>query len=329
MVWPTMKSITSLTILVLARSLSFGAGSEPEWAYGTAATSAQPPATTSRAANPDNGPKSLPGSASTFTRAEIGNPFGPADWFPNDHPSTPPIVANGRKPGIWACALCHYQNGKGRPENAGVAGLPVSYFVQQMRDFKNGLRRSADPQKRNTNLMINYAKEMTGAEVQAAAEYFGSMKWTPWIRVVETRTVPKTRLSVGMYLPLDGDGKEPIGDRIIEVPENPVATEELRNPRSGFIAYVPLGSVKKGEVLVKTGGGKTTACGVCHGADLNGMGPVPGIAGRSPSYVGRELYDMQQSTRSGEWTSLMKPVVSQLSNEDMLDIAAYTASLQP
>ena len=87
------------------------------------------------------------------------------------------------------------------------------------------------------------------------------MKWTPWIKVVETDSVPKTRISVGMFLPLEGGGKEPIGERIIEVPEDTDATEVLRNPRSGFIAYVPLGSIKKGEALVTTGESKTVRCG--------------------------------------------------------------------
>jgi cytochrome c553 len=103
----------------------------------------------------------------------------------------------------------------------------------------------------------------------------------------------------------------------------------LRDARSGFFAYVPVGSIKKGEALVTTGGGKTTACAICHGADLRGMGPVPGLAGRSPSYMVRQMFDMQQGMRKGVWTELMKPVVSKLSEEDMLAIAAYTASRMP
>jgi cytochrome c553 len=244
----------------------------------------------------------------------------------------PDIVAHGRRDAqINACSLCHYPNGKGRAENAGVSGLPYSYFVQTMMDFKNDLRKSADTRKANTNRMIAFAKAMTDDEIKAAAAYFSSMKWTPWIRVVEADTVPKTRIAGGLFLMLEGDqaGKEPIGMRIIEVPEKTEDTESLRNPRSGFIAYAPPGSIKKGEALVTTGAGKTTQCGVCHGPDLEGLGPVPGIAGRSPSYVVRELHDMQLGTRKGVWTDLMKPVVAKLSAEDMLDIAAYTASRVP
>jgi cytochrome c553 len=118
--------------------------------------------------------------------------------------------------------------------------------------------------------------------------------------------------------------------RIIETPENVEHTEILRDPRSGFIAYVPPGSVKKGEALVTSGGsGKTVACAVCHGADLRGMGPVPGLAGRSPSYLARQMHDMQAGARHGEWTELMKPVVARLTEDDLVSITAYLASRTP
>jgi cytochrome c553 len=278
----------------------------------------------------DESPKHLDGSSGAFTLPQIRDAFGPADWYPGDHPPMPEVVAHGKRPDVRACSLCHYPNGKGRPENAGVAGLPYSYFMQTMTDFRSDARKSADSRKANTNVMIAIAKGMTDEEIQAAAKYFGSMKWTPWIKVVETNTVPKTRIAGGMFLKLDGNETEPIAQRIIEAPDNTEHTEELRDPHSGFTAYVPVGSIKKGEALATTGGGgKTTQCSVCHGADLKGLGPVPGIAGRSPSYTVRQLYDMQQGTRKGVWTDLMKPVVANLSADDMLALAAYTASRTP
>src|SRR5579875_202912 len=130
----------------------------PTWAYGTdpALTGSHQPKTSPTA--PDASLKHLPGSDLAFTEVQIQDRFGPADWFPNDHPKMPEVVAHGRKPEIWACALCHYPNGKGRPENAGVAGYPVEYFIHQMNDFRNGLRKSADTRKQNTNVMIAIAK---------------------------------------------------------------------------------------------------------------------------------------------------------------------------
>ena len=322
-IWVAGTALVSLVVT----SASPSSKEPPTWAYGTdpaLAGNRQPPAPRPVA----NGPQHLPGELA-FSSQQIADRFGPADWFPSAHPKMPDIVAHGRQPEVWACGLCHYPNGKGRPENAGVAGLPVDYFVHQMAAFKSGIRHSADGRKNNTNIMIAIAKAMTDEEIQESANYFGSMAWTSWIKVGETRTVHKTRLSVGMYLPLEGNAVEPIGERIIEMPVDAEATETLRDPRSGFIAYAPIGSTRKGEELVTKGAGKTTACAICHGEDLRGLGPVPGIAGRSPSYLARQLYDMQQGTRSGGWNELMKPVVSRLSEEDILNIVAYTASRKP
>ena len=323
-----MKSMFVVCLILAFAGVCIAADAPPGWAY------AIPPAPPAGAAPatpppPDTSLKHVPGSTLEFTRAQISDAFGPADWFPGDHPKMPPVVAFGKRPDVRACSLCHYPNGKGRPENAGVAGLPVSYFLQTMADFRNGNRKSAEPRKANTNIMIAIAKGMTEDEIKAAAEYFGSMKWSPWIKVVETAMAPKTRIAGGMYLTLEGNEKEAIGGRIIETPENAEETEVLRNPRSGFFAYVPMGSIKKGETLVTTGAGKTTQCGVCHGADLKGMGPVPGIAGRSPSYLVRQMYDMQQGARHGVWADLMKPVVAKLTEDDMVAIAAYASSRVP
>jgi cytochrome c553 len=279
------------------------------------------------AAAPDTTRHRAQGSALSFTLAQVRDTYGPADWFPGDHGEMPAIVKNGRRDAqILACSLCHYPNGKGRPENAGVSGLPVQYFVQTMLDFKNDLRKSSDARKANTNRMIAFAKAMTDEEIRASAAYFGAIKWSPWIKVVEADAVPKTRIAAGMFIPLEGAeaGSEPIGQRIIEVPENTEQTETLRNSHSGFIAYVPRGSVARGEAI-----SARAQCALCHGASLTGLGPVPGIAGRSPSYIVRQLYDFQSGARKGHWGELMKAAVAPMSADDMIAVAAFAASRNP
>ena len=344
-----MKPLSGLPILLSVAITTIAVGQQqssapPSWAYGfTTPPAAAPPGPAPAgqpqrgrgggggggggSAAPDTTRRTLPGSQGAFTLQQIRDQYGPADWYPGDHAQMPPIVAQGRRDAsISACSLCHYPNGKGRPENAGVAGLPYSYFVQTMTDFKNDARKSADTRKANTNRMIAFAKAMTDDEIKAAATYFSSMKWTTWVRVVEVDSVPRTRIAGGMFVPLEGAeaGKEPIGQRIIETPENTEATEVLRNPRAGFVAYVPTGSVKKGETLATTG-----QCALCHGANLTGLGPVPGIAGRSPTYVVRQLNDIKTGVRTGVWSELMKRAVESLSTEDMVNLAAYTASRTP
>lgn len=331
---------TLLAVGVLFTTTLVLAETPPPWAYGftepvpagwvapTTTATAPPPA-----APADPTAYTLPGTNLKFTRAQITDIFAPADFYPEDHAVPPPIVSHGKAPGVWACARCHYANGKGRPENAGIAGLPVEYFVEQLQAFRNGERRSSDPRKPNTKMMAAFADGMTADEMLEAAKYYGAMKATPWIRVVETERVPKTTVSAGMFLQVANADDEPIGDRIIEVPEDPDAVEITRSPRVGFIAYVPLGSIKRGEALVTTGGSnKTVACATCHGPDLTGLsistnGPVPGLAGRSPSYLARQMFDIKSGQRRGVRVELMKPVVSALTNDDMRDIAAYLASL--
>jgi cytochrome c553 len=274
---------------------------------------------------PDDARLSLPGSEGRFTEYQIHYDYGPADWYPGDHPAMPDVVAHGREADkLRACALCHYPNGLGKPENGPAGGLPKAYILEQLEAFRAGTRRSADLRKANTNEMIQIARHLSAEEMQTAAEYFSANTWRPWVRVVEAAAVPKTRPGVnGLFMPLPGNDTEPLGNRILEVPENPELTEKMRSPRSGFVAYVPIGSVANGQALVATGGGKTVQCAICHGADLQGMANVPGIADRPVSYLFRQLYDMKAGTRQ---SALMNPVVANLSDDDMTAIVAYLGS---
>jgi cytochrome c553 len=327
----------------------------PLWAYGfeTPARSsdkAQPQVAPTRELRPNEDPaeqtrpRQARGSRATYSLVDVRDGHNVIDWFPQDHPSPmPPIIKTGPASGSGntsrGCGSCHLPNGKGRPENAPPAGLPVAYFMRQLHDFRNGLRRSADPRKPNTVTMIDLAKAMTDEEMRISAEYFAAIKWTPWIRVVETAMVPKTRIVGNLYLAPNHERVEPIDGRIIEVPEDMEQAETLRNPRSGFVAYVPPGSIEKGKDLVTTGGmrvvgnqivqGKTTPCVTCHGLDLMGVADVPPISGRSPSYIARQLWDIQTGARNGASVQLMKIAIANLNGEDLVNVAAYVSSLMP
>ena len=298
----------------------------PPWAY-LIATPAPPGASAPPPEDP--APKTLAGSSVTLTPPQLRDLFNPPDWHPDSHPAPPEVVAHGRKPDVRACGYCHYPNGQGRPENSALVGLPAEYLVQQMADMRNGLRRSADPNMRPPAAMLAVAKASTVDEDRAAAAYFASFAYKKWVRVVETATVPQNHVAGGTFVPVAGAGTEPIAGRIVEMPED-ARRADLRDSSSGFVAYVPVGSIKKGELLVTTGGnGRTVACGTCHGADLTGLGPVPPLAGRSPSYAVRQMFDLQHGMRRGPWAPLMKTAVAKLTLDDMVAIAAYAASRDP
>ena len=311
----------SLVALLAAGTSALGGEEPPAWAYPV-----NPPDFKPRA---DDGIlRRVPGSNAAYSITQLRDRFIAPVWHPGDHPPLPSVVAEGRKPNVFACGFCHRADGPGGPENANLAGLPAAYIIQQMVDYKSGARRTSVP-KRNVDLMISLSKGISDAEVAAAAAYFSALKPRANIKVVETDAVPKTFVAGWFLAAAKGGEKEAIGRRIIEVPEDLDRFED-RDPRSQFIAYVPIGSIAKGAALVGAGGGgKTLQCAICHGQDLKGLGGVPAIAGRSPSYVVRQLYDIQNDARAGTAAQLMKGPVANLTVDDMLSIAAYLASLAP
>src|SRR5262245_15280489 len=307
--------IIGLLALALLPALVLAA-ENPDWAY---------PVTPKREP-PDNVVlKSVPGSAKKYTQAQIDDGFNPPDWFPDEHPPMPAVVAHGSKPAVRACALCHLPSGDGHPESSSLAGLPVAYTIQQMAEFKNGGRKGI-----RAATMIEIAQTISDTDVKAAAEYFAALKPGVWTKVVETDTVPKSYVGPGGMRFASADGvREPIGNRIIVLPQD-AERAHRRDPHSGFIDYVPPGSIAKGEALVKTGGGgKTTPCAMCHGMNYKGLGDWPSIAGRPPTYVVRQLNDMQSGARSGNAMTLMRGVVAKLTMDDMIAIAAYLGAREP
>ena len=302
-------------------SPSASSASFPAWAY--------PWAPDFKVAPDDGVPRHVPDSTQSFTITQERDLFFVPDWHPEDHPQMPDIVAHGRRPDVRACGSCHRAEGTGGPENASLAGLPAAYIVQQIEDYKSGARKFAGPQRSPSVLMTAIAKATTTEEAQAAAAYFSSLKPKANIKVIEADTVPVSEIARVFYTVSKTGGMEPIGERILEMPVNAEQFEH-RDTRSQFIAYVPKGSIAKGEALARTGGaGVTTPCATCHGPDLRGIAAVPGIAGRSPSYLVRQLYDFQQHARAGSMGALMAGVVEKLSHDDMISLAAYVASLKP
>jgi cytochrome c553 len=279
---------------------------------------------------PDDGTiRKVPDSGAGYTLTQVRDRFLAPDWHPGDHPRMPQIVAHGRKPHVLACGYCHRADGPGGPENASLAGLPYAYIVQQMSDYKSGKRSTALPKRIPQAWMMALGKAITEEEVREAASYFSSLKPRQNIRVVETDRVPKTYVANWFLTAQEGKETELLGERIVETPEN-LEQFESRDARATFVAYVPTGSVSKGAAIASgERGDQAQACANCHGKDLKGQDAVPSIAGRSPSYIVRQLYDIQTGVRAGKGAALMKKPVAGLSLDDLISVAAYLASLNP
>lgn len=296
----------------------------PAWAYAT-----NPPPPPGPPAAVPQGPFQIATSQRSFTRKELSNLFSAPDWRPEDHPAMPEVVSHGREPEVRACAYCHLPTGNGRPENARLAGLPVEYFVAQVKAFRDGSRKSFVEGRAPTINMTKSAVAMRDDEILAAAKYFAALPPQSFVRVVETARVPKSRIAGWLYK-FDTEGEpEPLGERILEGPDD-FEQFELRDPATKYVAYVPEGSVALGKRLAQTwGDSQELECSSCHGPGYKGKEEVPGIAGRSPTSIVRQLYDFKSGARRGGKSSEMDKVVKYMKNSDMLALAAYLASLTP
>ena len=272
----------------------------------------------------------IPGSRASYTVVELTDRFSAPDWFPESHSKMPPVVALGRKPALNACGFCHTPGGQGRPENASLAGLPAAYIVQQVADFKSGARRSpaAEPYA-PTDLMIDTAMQATLDEVRVAADYFSRQRPISRVRVVEADRVPRSQVRGFVYSEDAQGGDEPLGARLLEFTPDPMRHEE-RDDQMQYVAYVPKGSIARGRSMALAGAtGRTVACVGCHGEQLQGIGPIPRLAGRSPTYLLRQMLAFKAGKRTGASGQPMLPVVSNLNIDDMIDAVSYAASLQP
>ena len=316
--FPNIKTSPRLcaAIFISLFSVTAFADGGPSWAYPVA-DKVQP------IALDENESRRVPGSALSYKRKEIDDLFNPPIWFPELNVGMPRVVQSGAPPGVRACAACHLSSGQGHPESGHIAGLPTAYFLRQIEDYRAGRRH--DPV-----WMTKMSAAMTDADAKAAADWFSKIKPISWVRVVEADTIARSYFNKSRKrLPHPDGGVEPLGEKIAEFPSDPVRVVD-RDPNAGFVAYVPKGSLLRGQQLVTQGGeGKTIACAACHGADLKGQADVPRIAGVSPLYTVRQMFAFKTGARKGVHAMQMAPVVERLTPEDITAIAAYTASLAP
>jgi len=297
------------------------AGASLAWAYPAAVKAPLPQAPA--------GPQRVPGSKLTFTGAQINDGDIQVDWFPDEHPKPPAVVVQAHKDGPTPCAECHMVDGQGFLAIPNLSGLPAAYIIQQVQEFRSGRRASWQHDREATREMIEVARKLSDQDLAEAAAYFSSLPRLPRYRVVETDQGPVTKPNFYGWLDIAPGGEmEPIGGRVIEVAED-FPRMVLGDPHTGGVVYAPKGAIGRGEALVKSGGHNGQPCAVCHGADLQGMGDTPALAGRSAAYLARMLWDIKTGARQGPAVTAMLAPVAHQNEADIADVVAFLASLPP
>ncbi len=289
----------------------------PDWAFVIRRDAHDPP---------PPGLVTVPGSKLRVTQAEADDRFNVPDWFPEDHAKPPAVVLHGHAPALVACSYCHLPTGVGSPEDAVIAGLPAAYIAEQIDEFRSGRRQCAVPAVLPCGqAMAKAARAVNEDELKQAAVYFSQIAYRSRIHVIEAAIVPKAEINGFSMARVRGGGTEPIGHRILELADNQLRFEN-GDWRATITAFAPPGSVARGRALVESGAG-ALPCASCHGDHLQGVGTAPPLAGRSPSYLVRQLYDIQYGFRRGPAVAPMLPEVARLDADDRIAIAAYLAAL--
>jgi cytochrome c553 len=264
----------------------------------------------------------VPGSMQGYTRAQLDADDSFPDWFPHDHPPAPRIVMVHAKPGFpLPCADCHMPNGQGDITSPALAGLPKAYIIEQITAFRQGTRSA--PLE-----MIREAQAINDADLDLASAYFSKLSYKPRMRVIETATVPETHWVDFVLVPNRSGAREPIGERIIETSTD-IVSHVVGDYHVENVAWVPPGSITHGAMIASKGAGKALPCESCHGPTLRGVGDIPPLAGRSPTYIVRELIRFRLGQRTNPGAAPMRFEASQLTLKDMVDVAAYAASRKP
>ncbi len=273
------------------------------------------------------GPFRVPGSTLVVTRAQFDQAKGPIDWHPHGHPPAPRSVSGPTRDKTTPCAECHLFNGAGFPAAADLAGLPQSYIVEQVLAFRSAERTSALAGQLNTQEMIKVARGVSPTALRQAAAYYSRLPPPRLLKVVETKTVPKTFPDkYGWLNRSSGHESEPIGDRVVELSED-LPRMMLYDDHVMLIDFVPPGAIERGRKVAEMGGGAAIPCTTCHGARLAGTDTVPPLAGRPAGYIARTLWDIRTGARHNAGVLPMRPVAEGLSPQMIRDLSAYLASL--
>jgi cytochrome c553 len=85
----------------------------------------------------------------------------------------------------------------------------------------------------------------------------------------------------------------------------------------GGASFVAHAGVEQGQVVAK-------GCVSCHGAQGQGMGKTPALAGLKADFIVEQIKAFQSGKRNN---MMMSTIARKLSEQDALDVAAYFASL--
>jgi cytochrome c553 len=89
--------------------------------------------------------------------------------------------------------------------------------------------------------------------------------------------------------------------------------------------------IADGEVIFKQGNKESgvPACAGCHGPNGGGAPRFPALAAQNADYVTQQLQNFRSGARANDLGLLMRTVASRLTDQEILAVSQYVASLPP
>jgi cytochrome c553 len=109
-----------------------------------------------------------------------------------------------------------------------------------------------------------------------------------------------------------------------------LSSEDMQDLAAYFAAQKPAAiDFKPDPDKVQLGAKKSeeTLCAMCHLGGLKGQNEIPRLSGQQPDYVMKQLKAFKARTRTNDGGN-MTSVAQTLSEDDMLNLANYIASLR-
>jgi cytochrome c553 len=94
---------------------------------------------------------------------------------------------------------------------------------------------------------------------------------------------------------------------------------------TGIVALLAMVGIAHAAGDVAAGKTKAAPCAGCHGANGEGVGPNPALAGKTEDQLVQAMKDFKSGKRDN---ALMKGMVAALNDADLSNLGAYYASLK-
>ena len=114
--------------------------------------------------------------------------------------------------------------------------------------------------------------------------------------------------------------------RLLREPKEEFPMTMKRLVLAAAIVLLPMSAVAAGDI--EAGKSKSATCAACHGQDgIAKIDAYPNLAGQNAPYLVSSLKAYKDKQRTGGQAAIMQGMASNLSEQDMEDLAAYYASL--